>query len=853
MLKLKTSNSLPLNSRFVIAFIVFVILNGVGLHFESIFKENSLKHIKGVGTLEELKTSIYKQRHLLSYVQMQFVNKGFSLNEGTYNLIDENNKIMKELVGEVQSLNSKSVFGIPSLREIYFDGAWRVDEGFTHFAKLVDSYLNIVRNLDRSKIAVKDNLYFEIEKHGENLINSLVPIQQELLKTRSQYYQYIKINDYIFRTSFFLMALAVFTYLYRPWRDQVDHFTKESARLREVLSESELKGNIYTWELNYLTKEIKHSKHLGAIFNLVDNSEYAYLYDELSLFDSKGREAFLEAIENCIGKDEDLAITVHVTTKNKKSYWLEYAAKKKHDGDDVMIVGTVQDVTAVKVAEQRFQDLFEELESPVVIFGDGQVRELNDAAKKFFGMDNDESYKLLHPAVMFPLYQEDGRSSLEKLSYSLEKLEGQSVINDIWSFHTLPYGTISAKTKLFDVTYNDNILHLMVISDNREAHDLEQRLVDAHRKAQFAKRSKIEFVANNGILLQGILESIEKVRDRLNGKEDYSEDEHIIDSKIIEKLKDRVQRNWLDNLHLPAEEGYGLIIFDLKEVITSLEQRWRKMTDLNTELSINIHFDKSYFWGDILKIKALLVGVVENAIEKTNQGEIILDIYHDLTNYNKELIKFSIRSTSEEWPGSDWIKLDFENSPVFAQEKINPRKVFNLLEYLDGDFELHKSANNLIHDGKINFTCTVKSVHGKMFKGENEVYFMMNREEYFVPYNETAISSTEIWTHFGGDWDLIESSIRDFINYYPEVISDIQIALEQKDGDLIYNSASELYGVLAHFPFFSSIDRVVLIQKYGEYLKFNEVEEELKILIRELRDFSSVLEEFLPNDKESAA
>lgn len=130
---------------------------------------------------------------------------------------------------------------------------------------------------------------------------------------------------------------------------------------------------------------------------------------------------------------------------------------------------------------------------------------------------------------------------------------------------------------------------------------------------------------------------------------------------------------------------------------------------------------------------------------------------------------------------------------------------------------------------------------------------MTNSEEYFVPYHETAISSSEVWNYFGGDWDLIESAIRDFIEYYPQVIADIHNGLSLKDGTLIHDAASELYGVLTHFPFFASIDRVVLIQKYGEYLRFNEAEKELNTLIQELFDFAHILEEFLPSAKEDFA
>jgi len=849
MLKFKYKNSLPLNSRFIIALIVFVCINLGGLHYESIFKNNSTSHVEAVGLLEELKTSIYKQRHLISYLQIQYTLKGNNVDESFLELVKENNSTMHQLVKEVQSLNTSGEFGISSIREIYFDSSWRVDEGFKHFQLLIDSYVDIVKDLSRSKIKERDRIYLSIEKHGENLLNSLIPIQQELMKTRSQYFRFITINDYIFRISIFLMALVVYAYLYRPWKAQIEHFTQESERLKGVLSESERKGDIYSWELNYYTKEIKHSKQLATIFNLAEDSEFAYLYDELSSFDSDGRENFLEAIENCIHKNEDLETTVRITAKNQRTYWLEYSARRMEKGNETWIVGTVQNVTTQKVAQNRFDSLFHEIDLPLIVFGEGQVRDLNSAAKKFFGVTDDEGYKLLHPAVMFPLYQEDGRSSLEKLSQSIAQMDEGKTIIENWSFHTVDYGTLTAKTTMLNIAYKDSNLHIMIISEKREAYDLERRLINAHRRAQYSKRAKTEYIAKNGIILEGMIDSVEKVLARLNKEKEYSEAERVIDISIVESIKAKLSKNWADSFSQPIEEGYGLIIFDFNEMMVALESRWQRMNKRRKKILINRHFENNYFWGDILKIKALLIGVVDNAMMKSEHSDIEVNIYHDMTNNSKELIKVDVSCLDPSWPGSEWVDLSEDNAPTFMDEVISPKKLYSLIEYLDGDLELHKSSKNLIHDGKISFAFSVKSVHGKLFKGDKEVYFMMNRKEYFVPYKESALSSTEIWTHFGGDWDLIESAIEDLIDYYPQAISDIQFGLIQKDGEVIYNAASELYGVLTHFPFFSSIDRVVLIQKYGEYLKFQEVEKELSILIKELLAFSNVLEEFLPKTK----
>ena len=856
MLKVKLFKTLPLNSRFLLGLLAFVVINLVGLKYEGVFKNNSAQHIKAVGKLEELKTYIYKQRHLIAYIQIQQDLEKNKVDQSILSLIIENNGVMREMVREVQSYETKGLLGVPSIREIYFDSAWRVDEGFTHFRKMTESYVRLVKDHNRSDLRRIDRYFLEIEKHGENLLNSLIPIQQELLMARDKYYEFITINDYVFRVSVLLMAIAVYFYLYRPWKKQVNEFTNESKRLKEILSESEKKGNIYTWELNYHTKEIMHSKHLASIFNLVDDSEFAYLYDEISSFDAKSRELFLEGIENCVHKEEELEITVHVTTKNKSSYWLRYNASKTLKGDQIWISGTVQDVTPIKVAEKRFDDLFNELNIPLIIFGDGHVREMNSSAQKFFGINEEESYKLLHPAVMFPLYQEDGRSSLEKLTQCLEEMQNHRSVKDTWSFHTAIHGTISAKTTMFNIMYNESNLHMMIISDNKESHDLEERLINAHRKAQYSRRSKIEYIVQNGVVLESLIESAEKAISRINSEEDYSEAEKEIDMKIIENIRDKAHKNWVDCIHRPIEEGYGHIIFDFEEMLNSLHRRWNRMTGHDIRFKLDASFlaeGKKYFWGDILKIKAILIGVVDNALHTVTKGTVTIYLHHMTARSNQEHIKVEVSCDDPAWPGNDWSELKNENSSHYMGELISPKKVFSLIEYVDGDLELHKSSKNLIHNGKIKLSFSVRSVHGKMFKGDHEVYFMMNREEYFVPYNESAISSTEIWSHFGGDWDLIESAIRDFINYYPQVVSDIQFGLEEKDGDIIYNAASELYGVLTHFPFFKSIDRVVLMQKYGEYLKFSQIEAELDVLIKELLEFSNVLEEFLPQAKDQAA
>lgn len=149
----------------------------------------------------------------------------------------------------------------------------------------------------------------------------------------------------------------------------------------------------------------------------------------------------------------------------------------------------------------------------------------------------------------------------------------------------------------------------------------------------------------------------------------------------------------------------------------------------------------------------------------------------------------------------------------------------------------------------VGFQCYVERAVGlsqeDMIKGSQQLGDEKN-------YNFT-LSASDIWSHFGGDWDIIETTIKDFVDYYPVALADMLYYLRMKNSEELVNVATDLYGALSHFPFFNSIERIIRIQKYSHYLKFDKVEEEIEALSYDLSSFSRALQEFLPDEQNAAS
>ncbi|MCF8058870.1 MAG: hypothetical protein K9K67_06225 [Bacteriovoracaceae bacterium] len=747
---------------------------------------------------------------------------------------------LKESASHLWSNESAGFLGSLKVSTLFFSNEWLLDENLNHLLKINKT---ITGHFDNKSWDELGPVFSAHEAHSIKTLDRLRPIIKALKKNR-EYLNLVK-NIILSVVSFMFVAIlgAVYFSIYRPWKKSYLELEVEKGRLQEILRESEIRGNTFSWEVNYQTKETKRSNHLSGIFEIREESESFFLYDEVSLFSEGFQEHFMKAVDRCASKGDILDIEISLQTKNKKNYWLHYYARRREVGKEIFISGTVRDITYQKLAEQRFELLFESIKTPCLIFGEGEIRSLNQAAIRFFGLTEMGQLDKLHPAILFPLYQMDGNSSLEKLRNTVNDLKVGKVITGDWSFQTNHGQDMVGNSTFMSIPFPEIDLHLMVITDDSQKIEYERRLVDANRRALHARRLKLEYVTKMGIILQD-LSDIVKEEVIVHEKTDIGHFEKV---KLIQ---DEINGLWDDNLNQSMDEGANIVLTNLHELMKSLERRWKSIA-VETNNSFQLTYNKdaeSFFWLDSSKLRLALMALVEGALKVGCEENIELIVETNFIGGRHGKVNFSLKHSNHTWPGDEWKKLIVTQKDRLDSQVRKPLSLanfFNIIEILQGEIFFEKTELTSI----VGFQCYVERAVGLSQEDMKKGSQVLNDEK----GPNFTLSASDIWSHFGGDWDIIETTIKDFIDYYPVALADMIYYLRMKNSEELVNISTDLYGVLSHFPFFNSIERIIRIQKFSHYLKFDKLEDEIEALSYDLSSFSRALQEFLPDEKNNAA
>src|SRR6185503_18905120 len=112
---------------------------------------------------------------------------------------------------------------------------------------------------------------------------------------------------------------------------------------------------------------------------------------------------------------------------------------------DGSMTQTVQNSTS----KDRFRILFEHSSDPHFIFMNGGITDCNDATIQILKLKSKEDVLKLHPAVLSPLYQSDGRLSSEK-SLEMERIALEK------GFHRFEWMHQNSKGEAFPVMVTIN-------------------------------------------------------------------------------------------------------------------------------------------------------------------------------------------------------------------------------------------------------------------------------------------------------------------------------------------------------------------------------------------------------------
>lgn len=158
--------------------------------------------------------------------------------------------------------------------------------------------------------------------------------------------------------------------------------------------------------------------------------------------------------------------------------WLHTALRPQRDVDGTIrgIVGVCFDVTERVASEERFRVLFEQSSDAHLLLGPSGTIDCNSAAVSMFGCTDKAEVLSLHPAVMSPEFQPDGRRSAEKRGEMDALAHARGFHRFEWILRKTNGIEFPVEVTLTPVTLANRPVLLVVLHDLTERVEAEKRI-----------------------------------------------------------------------------------------------------------------------------------------------------------------------------------------------------------------------------------------------------------------------------------------------------------------------------------------------------------------------------------------
>jgi PAS domain S-box-containing protein len=278
----------------------------------------------------------------------------------------------------------------------------------------------------------------------------------------------------------------------------------------------------------------------------------------------------------------------------------------------------------------KYQTLFETNSDAILVMGDHDFLDCNPAALRMFRIRDVAQLRTLTPADLGPELQPDGFASADVAQTCLGRARRDGYCSLEWVSRRLDGAQFIAEVSLHAMPWQQQTVVLVIMRDITLRKEAEAAMRRAHDAAVAASQLKSEFVANvsheirtplNGVLGMTTL----LLKTPLDPRQrDYAHTLRDSASALLAVINDILDFSKIEAGRLHLEQVAFAPRDTLRGVVDLLAA---KASDKGLALTSRVD-DAVPEWveGDTLRLRQVLLNLVDNAIKFTAQGEVAVRV-----------------------------------------------------------------------------------------------------------------------------------------------------------------------------------------------------------------------------------
>ena len=355
----------------------------------------------------------------------------------------------------------------------------------------------------------------------------------------------------------------------------------------------------------------------------------------------------VEGTNKLIGKCSELL----AIDKFNKQFTINISFSSLKLKEELNILCIIRDISEqkesnekIQISEQKYRTIFSQANDAIFIMDSDFFIDCNDKTLVMFGCKREEIIGK-QPQIFSPEKQPNGGLSLNMVKERIDAvLNGESQFF-YWKHQKLDGTPFDAEISLKLIETNQNKYILAIVRDITERKKYEEELKSARDKAEDATKSKSAFLANmsheirtpmNGIIGTANLmkqTELDKHQKELVNIIDYSA------NNLLTIINDILDISKIESGQIELEN----IDFSLHNVVNeSIKLLYLKAQQKGVELKLELANDiPIYAKGDPVRLKQILINLLNNAIKFTNKGfvKLLVEKIADESNYHHLIFK----------------------------------------------------------------------------------------------------------------------------------------------------------------------------------------------------------------------